>query len=62
MCEKHDAEIVNLSKTKKEVINYDGEVFKRIKIPGILLRTDLITLPVMKTHCITGLTASLKNQ
>lgn len=62
VCEKHGAKLVNLSDQPKTVVDYGGKIFKKVMVPEVLLGPDLITLPVMKTHCITGLTASLKNQ
>ncbi len=62
ICKKHCVELVNLSYQKNVEVPYKGKVFKKILVPEILTKTDLITLPIMKTHCITGLTASLKNQ
>jgi len=60
--EKYGATPVNLSETKLVTVDLNQEVFKKIRVPEILLNHDIITAPVMKTHCITGFTASHKNQ
>lgn len=40
-----------------------GPVFRKIKVPEVLLTVDdIITLPVVKTHCRTTITGALKNQ
>src|SRR5262249_1713815 len=39
-----------------------GRVLKELSVPEILLRTRLITIPVMKTHNKTVITGAIKNQ
>ncbi len=39
-----------------------GRVLRELQIPEILLRTTLVTLPVMKTHNKTVITGAIKNQ
>ena len=40
----------------------NGKVFKTLDVPESILKADsIINLPVMKTHCLTGLTCSLKH-
>jgi uncharacterized protein (DUF362 family) len=39
-----------------------GRVLKAIAVPEILLRTRLVTVPVMKTHNKTVITGAIKNQ
>jgi uncharacterized protein (DUF362 family) len=63
LLEKYDLEWVNLSRGEfVEVEVPNARVLPRIRLPEILLRTELITLPVMKTHNKTTLTGALKNQ
>ena len=60
--DRHGARFVNLSRCATRSVAV-GPVFGRIDIPAILLDADaLITLPVVKTHCITPFTGALKNQ
>ncbi|MCK4669674.1 MAG: DUF362 domain-containing protein [Nanoarchaeota archaeon] len=64
VCKKEGVKFVNLSKqsiVKVKVPN--GEIFKMLNIPKILVECDcIITIPVIKTHNITTMTCSLKNQ
>lgn len=58
----YDARFINLSKTEGTRESFGG-IFKDILVPRILLEvTDIITIPVIKTHCITPFTGALKNQ
>lgn len=60
--EKYGAEFLNLSKQpmKKHRL---GEKIGDMEIPKILTDVDaIVTLPVVKTHCLTTMTGSLKNQ
>ncbi len=59
---RYGAKFINLSKS--ETVNRSfGEIFKNIQLPRVLLDTDnIITIPVIKTHCITPFTGALKNQ
>jgi len=40
----------------------NGRVLKELTVPEILLRTTLVTVPVMKTHNKTVITGAIKNQ
>jgi len=63
LCRRYDVSWVNMSKgpfRKLKVPN--GLVLKEVEVPEILLRTTLITIPVMKTHGRTVITGALKNQ
>ncbi len=40
----------------------NGRVLKKVLVPEVLLRTKLITIPVMKTHNKTTITGAIKNQ
>ena len=63
VCRRTGAKWVNLSKQKTRKVRLSGEVFKQLDIPKILLDVDcMITIPVLKTHNITGMTCSMKNQ
>ncbi|MCK5603377.1 DUF362 domain-containing protein, partial [Candidatus Pacearchaeota archaeon] len=54
---------INLSKEKTKTFDLHGEVFQKMAIPEILVKSDaIITLPVLKMHIVTGMTFSLKNQ
>jgi uncharacterized protein (DUF362 family) len=62
LAKKYDVKFVNLSKEKTVERRINGYIFKELNVPKIVMESDVITVPVMKTHCITKLTASLKNQ
>ena len=63
ICEKYGTEFVNLSKEKTKKVNLNGKIFSELDIPKILLDVDsIITIPVLKTHNVTTMTFSLKNQ
>ena len=58
----HGATFVNLSTAPTRQVEV-GPIFGRLDIPEVLLDAEaMITIPVVKTHCITPFTASLKNQ
>jgi len=63
LCRKYGAEFVNLSKQPVEIVEAKGKIFHYLKFPKILTEVDsIITLPVLKTHLIPGMTCALKNQ
>ncbi|MHA2359822.1 MAG: DUF362 domain-containing protein [Candidatus Thorarchaeota archaeon] len=64
ICKKYNTKFVNLSNeptTNKSTQIQD--IIEHIPIPNVILNADnVITLPVAKTHYLTRLTCSLKNQ
>lgn len=63
MCRRLGVKWVNMSRLQEVAVSLeDGYVFKSVMVPEILLRTEVITIPVMKTHNKTVITGSLKNQ
>ncbi len=63
ICEKYGVTWINMSKGEFVRISDNSRlVLKDIFIPEILTRTELITIPVMKTHNKTTITGSIKNQ
>ena len=63
VCRKYDVEWVNMSLGKfVRVQNHDRLVLKDVYIPEILARTEVITLPLMKTHNKSTITGAIKNQ
>ncbi|MDD5178580.1 MAG: DUF362 domain-containing protein [Candidatus Nanoarchaeia archaeon] len=63
LAKKYNATWINLSKQEKTRIEVNGKIFKHLYIPKILTLVDCkITLPVLKMHNVTVLTAALKNQ
>lgn len=63
LCRKYGTRFINLSKQRTMPIRIDGRIFKVLRIPKILVNIDsLITLPVVKTHNVAGMTCALKNQ
>ncbi len=63
LCERYAVEWVNLSRQKPVRVKTETNIiFKDIEIPEILFYTEMITLPVMKTHGKTTITGAIKNQ
>lgn len=63
LCERYGVEWVNMS--RGEFVRLQSEdrlVLKDIYIPEILTRTEVITLPLMKTHNKSTITGAIKNQ
>lgn len=59
---RHGVRFVNLSRCPARRMEI-GPIFGSLEIPEVLLEADaLITVPVIKTHCITPFTGALKNQ
>jgi uncharacterized protein (DUF362 family) len=62
LAEKFGVKFQNLSRDKLVRVKLNGKVFKTLDIPRCVLDADhIISLPVMKTHCLTGLTCALKH-
>ena len=60
--DRFEASFVNLSKTEQKEC-FMGPVLGKMRVPAFLLDVDaIITVPVIKTHCITPFTGALKNQ
>lgn len=62
IAKKYDVKFVNLSKEEVKKVDIGGIIFHSLEFPKILLDADIMTIPVMKTHCITMMTGALKNQ
>src|SRR5918996_1638498 len=61
--EKHNCRFLNVARGDWMSINIDGLHFKQLDVPSILRACDLfITFPKLKSHVITKMTCSLKNQ
>jgi len=62
VAEKYGAHFQNISKDTLIKADVGGTVFRALDIPKCIWDADhIINLPVMKTHCLTGLTCSLKH-
>lgn len=62
IAKKYGATFQNLSKDTLIEVDLNGKIFKTLKVPeSILVADHIINLPVMKTHCLTGLTCALKH-
>jgi uncharacterized protein (DUF362 family) len=60
---RHQAEWVNLSKCEGTEISLNGRYFKTMKIPRIIQDCDLLVdMAKLKTHILTGISGTLKNQ
>ncbi len=63
VCRRTGAQWLNTTSERTVPIDApDNVVLKRIEVPWVLRDTQLITVPVMKTHAKTGITGALKNQ
>ncbi len=63
VCEKYGVEWVNMSRSDFVRVQDDKRlVLKDVLIPEILTRTEVITLPLMKTHNKSTITGAVKNQ
>ena len=63
VCQEYDLTWVNMTGAPMRTVPLpDGRVLKELTVPEILLRTTLITVPVMKTHNKTVITGAIKNQ
>ena len=62
LAEKYGARFQNISKDTLIKVDVGGTVFKTLDIPQCIWEADhIVNLPVIKTHCLTGLTCSLKH-
>lgn len=63
LCEKYKVKWINMSKGSfRKVKLENGLVLKEVEVPELLFQTELITIPVMKTHDKTVITGAIKNQ
>ncbi len=63
VCRRYNIPFVNMSKGRFVRVKLeDGRALKEFDVPEILLRTQMITVPVMKTHDKTTITGPIKNQ
>lgn len=63
LCDRYGVRWVNLSKTEYVRLPVqNGKVFPHLDVPRILTETQMITIPVMKTHAKTRITGAIKNQ
>ena len=63
VCERYGVEWVNMTRGKFVHIHSDDHLLlKDVYIPEILTRTEVITVPVMKTHNKSVITGAVKNQ
>jgi uncharacterized protein (DUF362 family) len=63
LAERYGVDYVDLSEDELVEVEVNGEIVSRVSFPRSLVETDaLISLPVMKCHHLSTITASLKNQ
>jgi uncharacterized protein (DUF362 family) len=63
VCRRHGVTWCNMSRGQAVRFTDDGRrVLRDVNLPEILTRTELITLPLLKTHNKTTITGALKNQ
>ena len=63
LCDRYGVQWINMSRSdsiRTPVPN--GKIFQLIDLPKILLETQVVTIPVMKTHAKTQITGAIKNQ
>lgn len=62
VCERKGIKFIDFNRCKPIKININGEFIKEVIVAKDLLNFDkIISVPVMKTHVLTGVTLSLKN-
>lgn len=63
LAKKYGVELIGLTRTKFQVVHLAGRVINHLKISEVLLNADcIVTLPILKTHCLSRMTFALKNQ
>ena len=63
LCKEYDLTWVNMTRGRLRTVPLPhGRVLKELTVPEILLRTKLVTVPVIKTHNKTVITGAIKNQ
>jgi len=63
VCRDYDLTWVNMTRGPMQTVALPhGRVLKELTVPEILLRTKLVTVPVIKTHNKTVITGAIKNQ
>lgn len=63
LAKKYGVELIGLTRTKFQVVHLAGRVLNHLKISEVLLNADcIVTLPILKTHCLSRMTFALKNQ
>ncbi|MEM3382114.1 MAG: DUF362 domain-containing protein [Candidatus Bathyarchaeia archaeon] len=62
IAQRYGAIFKNLSKESTTRVKVGGKIIDTIDIPESILNADsIISIPVLKTHCLTGMTCALKN-
>lgn len=62
LAKKYGVKFQNLSEDEIIKTPLNGKIFKELDIPRTVLETDsIISVPVIKTHCLTRLTCALKH-
>lgn len=63
LCEKYNMKWVNTAGSESVTLEVPGgKIFPYLEVPKIYLETQMITVPVMKTHAKTQITGAIKNQ
>lgn len=63
LCREYDLTWINMTRQPMRTVPLpNGRVLTELTVPEILLRTKLVTVPVMKTHNKTVITGAIKNQ
>lgn len=62
LAKKYGFRFQNLSEDEMERVQINGRVFDALDVPRCVLNADsIISIPVMKTHCLTTITCALKH-
>lgn len=63
LCSRYGVQWINMSKAESvRMPVQNGKVFQSIEIARILQESQVVTIPVMKTHAKTQITGAIKNQ
>lgn len=63
MANQYNVKTINLTKTKFRTVSLKGKILHKFKVSRVLLDADtIISIPVIKTHQLSTVSLSLKNQ
>lgn len=63
ICDRYGVKWVNMTREPTTTLEVpEGRIFQQLVLPNILRETQIITVPVMKTHAKTVITGAIKNQ
>ncbi len=62
IAKKYNIQLVNIDRSPLITVDMKGEILRKMLLPKVVVEADtIINIPVMKTHCLTAITCTLKN-